>query len=252
MIDIVIVGAGVIGASTAYHLSRRGARVLVLDRGAIGRGQTQKSSGFIQTHWPNLGEVRLIARSREVFRNWAEEIGGDCGFVETGYLHATGERKEAEVRRVHRMLLDEGLESTWIDASDLKELQPLLMTDDLTGGAFEKTSGWADPMRTTLSLAEAAQRHGAEIREGVPVLQIRHERGEVTGVETSEGFIACEKVILAIGPWTSTLHCDPRVHLPIRAERGQVIYADRPGGNPQRELCFYDEATGLYTHADGN
>ena len=59
-------------------------------------------------------------------------------------------------------------------------------------------------------------------------------------------------MILAIGPWTSTLHCDPRVHLPIRAERGQVIYADRPGGNPQRELCFYDEATGLYTHADGN
>jgi sarcosine oxidase subunit beta len=106
-------------------------------------------------------------------------------------------------------------------------------------------------MKTTLSLADSARRGGASIHEGVAVLQIRHEQGRITGVETSEGFISAPTVILAAGPWTSTLHPDPRIHLPIKVERGQVCYSDRPGGLPQRELCFYDEQTGLYTHADG-
>jgi sarcosine oxidase subunit beta len=250
--DIIVVGAGVIGASVAYYLAKKGPDVLVLDRGAVGGGETSKCGGFIQTHWDDVREVRLIAHAREVFADWDSRIGGDCGWVKTGYLHVTGERDEANVRRVHGMLLDEGLESQWIEPTSLRELQPILHVDDLVGGAFEPGSGIADPMKTTLGLADAARRHGATFEEGVAVLQVCHKDGRIIGVESARGFIASPVVVLAVGPWTQTLHPNPTIQLPIVPKRGQVCYVDRPGGLPHEALAFYDEVTGLYTHADGD
>jgi len=122
--DIVIVGGGVIGASIAYHLATAGASgVVLVERGAICSGETSKSGGFVQTHWDTLAEVRLIAYSRAIFADWANRIGGDCGYVRGGYLHVTGVQREPDVRRVHQMLVDEGLESNWIERADLAKLR---------------------------------------------------------------------------------------------------------------------------------
>jgi sarcosine oxidase subunit beta len=248
--DILIVGGGVIGVSAAYHLASRGAKVLVFDRGGVCSGETAKSGGFVQTHWDRLSEIRMIARSREIFQSWRQRIGGDCGYVQNGYLHVTGTKRERGVRATHQMLVDEGLESHWLDPLELKRLQPLLNTDELVGGAYEPTSGWADPVATTRSLAAAARDRGAEIREGVTVTAIAHAGGRITGVETTEGAIGCSTVILAAGPWTQSLHIGPP--LPIENERGQVCYLSRPNGLPEQEIGFYDETTGLYTHANGD
>src|SRR5262245_33841701 len=116
MPDIVIVGGGVIGASIAYHLTAKTrASITLIEAGTIGGGETSKSGGFVQTHWDTLAEVRLIARSRDMFTAWGEQIGGDCGFVRGGYLHVTGTEREPDVRRVHDMLIADGLESHWLD-----------------------------------------------------------------------------------------------------------------------------------------
>jgi sarcosine oxidase, subunit beta len=250
--EIVIVGGGVIGASAAHHLAERGADVLLLERGAICSGETSRSGGFIQTHWDRRSEVRMIAKSREVFQQFRERVGGDCGWVQNGYLHVTGPKREAAVRATHEMLLAEGLESHWLDPAALKALQPLLNVDDLVGGAYEPSSGWANPVATTRSLADSARRRGARIREGVRVLAIDHAGGRVTGVGTSDGAISCRAVIVAAGPWTPALHVDRERPLPIQLERGQACYLDRPEGLPEREIGFYDEVTGLYTHPDGD
>jgi sarcosine oxidase subunit beta len=251
--DIVIVGGGVIGASTCFHLARRGAKnVVLLERAAIAGGETAKSGGFVQTHWDRLSEVRLIARSREIFQHWAEHVGGSCGWVQGGYLHVTGKQRESTVRCVHQMLLDDGLESHWLDPAELVKLQPLLNTDDLIGGAWEPASGWADSAATTRSLIDAARRHGAEIHEGVAVTRIAHAGGKVTGVETPAGAIAAPVIILAVGPRAPALHAVPEAPLPLVIERGQVSYLTRPEGLPHVEVGFYDEVTGLYTHPDGD
>ena len=252
MPDIVIIGGGVIGSSIAYHLAARGARdVALVERDAICSGETGKSGGFVQTHWDTLAEVRLIARSRDVFASWRDRIGGDCGFVQGGYLHVTGSEREADVRRVHDMLVAEGLPSHWLDPLELAKLQPILNINRLVGGAWEPTSGWADPLATTRSLAAAARARGVEIREHTAAIAIRHAGGRVTSVDTTAGPMPCRVAILAAGPRVHALHPDPDSPLPIQIERGQLAYLSRPGNLPEREIGFYDEVTGLYTHPSG-
>jgi len=251
--DIVVIGAGALGCSTAYHLGNLGAKnVLVLDKGAVCSGETAKSGGFVQTHWVSLDEVRLINRSRDLFLEWEENFGSDCAYVETGYLHVTGPEREPTVRQVHNMLLDEGIESHWLDRREMKKLQPILNVTDLSAGAYEPRSGWANPVAATRSMAKAAESKGVEFAEGVSVLQIAHKGGKIVGVETDQGYVSTPCVVLCAGPWTPLLHPLPTMPLPIKAKRGQVCYTNRPGGLPKNELAFYDEITGLYTHPDGD
>ena len=251
--EIVIVGGGIAGASIAFHLASRGAKgVVLLEKGTICSGETSKAGGFIQTHWDTLEEVRLIAWSRELFANFGERVGGNCGFVRGGYLHVTGTEREPDVRRVHDMLIAEGLESNWLSPVELLDVQPLLSTKDLVGGAWEPSSGWADPVAATRGLADAARARGAEIREGVRVTKIAHANGAITGVETTEGTIAARVVVNAAGAYAKQLHAVPELPLPIEVRRGQCGYMSRPNGLPQREIGFYDEVTGLYTHPAGD
>lgn len=250
--DIVIVGGGIVGASIAFHLSARGASVLLLEKDTLCSGETRKAGGFVQTHWDMIEEVRLIAWSRELFANWSERVGGSCRWTRSGYLHVTGPEREPDVRRIHDMLLAEGLPSTWVPASELRELQPLLAVDDLVGGAWEEASGWADTTETTRGFCAAARARGAEIREGVRVTKITHAGGAITGVETTDGPIAARVVVNAAGAYAKRLHAVPELPLPIDVRRGQIGFWDRPGGLPERELAFYDEVTGLYTHPMGD
>ncbi len=253
MPDIVIIGGGVIGASIAFHMGSKGARdVVLVERDRIGSGETSKSGGFVQTHWDTLAEVRLIARSREMFANWKDVVGGDCGFVRGGYLHVTGTDREPDVRRVHDMLIAEGLESHWIERDDLAKLQPLLNLDRLIGGAWEPSSGWANSVATTRSLAESARARGVDVREGVTVTKIEHAGGRITGVETTGGSIPCRAVVLAAGPRVPRLHATPEVVLPLEIVRGQVGWVSRPNNQPEREIGFYDEVSGVYTHPHGD
>ncbi len=249
--DIVVIGGGVIGASTAFHLASKGAKgVVLVDKGAIGSGETHKSGGFIQTHWDHPGEIKLIAKARETFQHWGDVVGGDCGWEQKGYLHVTGTEREATVRRTHQMLLDFGLPSHWLEPAELAERWPLLNVDGLVGGAYEPTSGWANALATTRCLAEAARARGVDVREHTRVERILHDEGSITGVATERGTIGAPIVILAAGPWTPALHVG--APLPIQLERGQVCYFDRPDGLPDREIGFYDEITGMYTHPDGD
>lgn len=236
------------GASIAYHLAGRGiAKVLLLERGAICSGETAKSGGFIQTHWTSPHEQKLIAYSRQRFQEWAEP----CRYQQTGYLHVTGAERESAVRGVHDTLLAQGLPSQWLNPMEIKKLQPLLRVDDLVGGAYEPLSGWADPVATTRWFAAEARTRGATVQEDVTVRQIAQRSGKIQGVETSRGFVSCPCVVLAAGPWSPQLHPNPELPLPLLAKRGQVCYMNRPGGLPRKEIAFYDEITGLYTHADG-
>ncbi len=237
------------GCSLAYHLTALGQRdVVVLERGGVCSGETAKSGGFVQTHWSSPHEVRLIHWSRAFF----QEHAAQTQFQPIGYLHVTGPEKEASVRETHDMLLGQGFESNWLSPREIKKLQPLLRVDDLSGGTYEPSSGWAHPLATTRFFAEVAQQRGAHLETNTRVLQIAQRNGKIQGVETDKGFLSAPIVVLAAGPWTPQLHPNPALPLPIMNKRGQVCYMDRPAGLPRKELAFYDEVTGIYTHPDGD
>ncbi|MBX3172271.1 MAG: FAD-binding oxidoreductase [Candidatus Eremiobacteraeota bacterium] len=247
--SVAIVGGGVMGCSLAYHLTALGVQdVVLLERQGICSGETAKSGGFVQTHWSSSHEVRLIHWSRGFFQEWAQA----CQYQPIGYLHVTGAEKEPSVRETHEMLLQLGFESNWLSPREIKKLQPLLRVDDLSGGTYEPSSGWAHPVATTRFFAEGARQRGASLLEGVRVLQIAQRSGKIQGVETDQGFLSAPVVVLAAGPWSLQLHPNPALPLPLLNKRGQVCYMNRPAGLPRKELAFYDEVTGLYTHPDGD
>lgn len=204
--DVVVIGGGVIGASTAFSLSELGAgRVVLLERRHLAAGASGKSGALVRMHYTNEPESRLAVESLKVFRDFRARVGGDCGFEAVGFVQLVGRGYETALAHnvdVQRRL---GIETEIISLETLARLLPGCRVDDVGGAAWEPGSGFADPNATTFAFAEAARRRGAAIRSPVTVRRIIVERGQVVGVETAEGRIATRTVVLAAGAWVSPI-----------------------------------------------
>lgn len=143
--DVIVVGAGVQGASIAFHLARRGVSVLVLERGTVAAGATGRSSGFVRMHYDLETESRLAWASYPYFRDWAERVGaGDCGFVRTGFVMLVTEALADHLRAnvaMHRRI---GVPSQVVGPDEVAGLVPGMGTDDIVAAAYEPESGYAD------------------------------------------------------------------------------------------------------------
>src|SRR3990170_3102934 len=171
---VIVVGAGVQGASIAFHLARRGVSVLVLERGTVAAGATGRSSGFVRMHYDLESESRLAWASYPYFRDWAERVGaGDCGFVRTGFVMlvtgALADHLRANVAMHQRI----GVRSRVVGPDEVAGLVPGMVADDIVAAAYEPESGYADPTGTAAGAwaAELAATVGLE----VPVRAWRHD-----------------------------------------------------------------------------
>ena len=165
--DVVVIGAGVQGASLAFHLARRGARVTVVERSAVAAGATGRSSGFVRMHYDLEAESRLAWASLPYFREWAERVGdGSCDFVRTGFVQLVppemADRLRANVA-MHRRI---GIETSVVGPDDVARLIPDVVTDDIVAAAYEPQSGYADPTATASGFLAAARRRGARYLAG--------------------------------------------------------------------------------------
>lgn len=204
--DIVIIGAGVNGASAAFHLAERGAgRIVVLDRGPFAAGATGKSGALVRCHYANRPETELAWHSLDYFHNWAERVGGDCGFQRVGAMILTPPGKRPALAANLAMQRQVGVDTSEISHAEALELDPELQLDDVGGVAWEPAAGYADPHATTFTFAAAAERHGAEFRLDTPVLELLVEAGRVKGVRTGQGELHAGQVLLAGGAWTRQL-----------------------------------------------
>src|SRR5205809_954632 len=189
--DVVIVGGGANGTSTAFHLTRLGARnVLLLERRWLGAGATGKSGALVRMHYTNEHESRLALESLKVFQNFDAEVGGDCGFEPVGFVQLVGRGYEDHLRRNVAMQQRIGIKTELVSPEDLPRLLPGASTDDVGGAAWEPESGFADPNATAFAFAAAAIRGGARIETARDVTRVVVEHGRVVGVETREGRVA--------------------------------------------------------------
>src|SRR5260221_1964724 len=186
--DVVVIGAGVNGASLAYHLAMFGVRkVLVLEKKMTASGATGLSSGLVRMHYVNEIEARLALSSYRYFRNWADMIGGECGFRETGFIRTVTPKNTEKLRANVAMLQRIGVETYLITPAELHELAPNVWAEDILLAAYEPHSGYADPTATTLALLDAARRLGVQLRQQAEVLEFVTRGERVVGVKTSVG-----------------------------------------------------------------
>src|SRR6516225_1781816 len=165
--DVVIVGGGVNGTSTAFHLASRGVKnVLVLERRHLGAGATGKSGSLVRMHYTNEPESRLALESLKIFRDFRNAVGGDCGFEPIGFLQIVPKGYEAALARNVARQQRLGIKTAVVDPAQLAEFLPGCRTDDVGAAAWEPDSGFADPNATTFAFAEAARRLGASIETG--------------------------------------------------------------------------------------
>lgn len=232
--DVIVIGAGVIGASVAWHLGALGAgRVLVLERGQIGSGTSSQSSGILRTHYSVHENVVLARRSWQVFKDFAAYLGDEdaaTGLVQCGYLIAAPEGPRlAPLRAALAAQQASGIPVELLTQQQAGERLPICRFDDAALIGFEPDAGFADATLVTTSFARAARRRGVRIMEGVAVLGLlRDEHGRVTGVSTTQGRFDANVVVSAQNIWTAELARWTGIAMPVRAERHTVLALEGP------------------------
>jgi len=250
--DVVVIGAGSTGSSIAWQLAARGAgTVLLLDKGAVGSGQTQWSSAQIRQHYTNETLSRMALRGLEFFEQFEARVGVPAAFNQTGLLVlVTPQDYEALAFNVE-MQQSIGIDTTLVDVDAIAGIAPGIAVDEHTYAAWEPRSGYCDPLEVTRAYAKAAQREGVELREGVEVRRLVVENDRVTGVETAAGVIDTDSVVVATGYRAIDLAAPLGIDIPFTPIRHSVCVLDHPAGFGAQHPIVSDRIAGSYYRPTG-
>ena len=227
--DIVIIGGGVMGCSMLYHLARQGAtRALLLERAVLGAGSTGRSQAICRMHYSNPITAALAWDSIQVYANFDDRVGGDAGFVKTGYLVVVEEVDRPSLELNIAMQQELGISAGLVTPAELRELAPMLETFEGEGLAWEPESGYANPYLVTTAYAARARELGAEIATRAEATGIEISGGRVQAVLTGQGRVETPVAVVAAGPWANRLMAGTGVDLPLVPVRHQVALATRP------------------------
>jgi sarcosine oxidase, subunit beta len=250
--DVIVVGAGVQGASLAFHLARRGADVLVLERSSIAAGATGRSSGFIRMHYDLESEARLAWTSFPYFTDWAGHVGvGDPGFVRTGFLQLVPAALADALRANVAMHQAIGIETRTVGPSDVADLVPGATVDDIVVGAYEPRSGYGDPSATAAGFIAAAREHGARYEQGRTVTSVAADGDRIVGVETDRGRISAPVVVDAAGAWAPELARTVGLEIPVQPWRHDTAYLGLPDGHDASFPIVLDHGPQVYFRPEG-
>ncbi len=252
--SVVIVGGGVAGCSIAYHLTKIGVTdVVLLERRRLTCGTTWHAAGLVGQLRATRNLTELAKYTADLYHSLEAETGQATGFKQNGSVSVakTQERFE-ELKRGASMGKTFGLEVDLLSAGEIKERWPLLFVDDLVGGIFLRKDGQTNPIDTTQALAKGAKMRGARILENTPVTRIRVVQGRAVGVETEQGYIAADTVVLCAGMWSHALASACGVAVPLHAAEHFYIVTEPIKGLPpnlpvlrvQDECAYYKEDAG--------
>ncbi|MDH3667146.1 MAG: FAD-dependent oxidoreductase [Paracoccaceae bacterium] len=254
--QVVVIGGGIIGCSTAYHLARdHKADVLLLEQGQLTCGSTWHAAGLVGQLRSSASITQVLKYSVDLYKRLNEETGLETGWKMTGCLRlATNEDRWTEYKRLATTARSFGMEMELISPSEVKRMWPLMEISDLVGASWLPTDGQASPSDITQSLAKGARMHGAKIHEGVRVTGFRMDSGRIIHVETDQGTIACEKVVNCAGQWARQVGAMAGISVPLQPVKHQYIVTEKIEGlspnaatirDPDRFTYFKEEVGGL-------
>ncbi|WP_299871922.1 FAD-dependent oxidoreductase [uncultured Sulfitobacter sp.] len=249
---IIIIGGGIVGCSTAYHLAQMGQEVLLLEKAALTSGSTWHAAGLVGQLRSSANITQLLGYSIELYDRLEEETGLATGWKMNGGLRlACNAERWTEVKRQATTAHSFGLDMQLLTPQEAQDLWPLMDISDVIGAAFLPTDGQASPSDITQALAKGARAKGAVLKENTPVMQILTEKGVLTGVRTAAGDIACDKLVLCCGQWTRELAKSIGVTVPLVSVEHQYLITepfDVPSSLPTLRdpdrLTYYKEEVG--------
>jgi sarcosine oxidase, subunit beta len=244
--EIVIIGAGVVGASVAYHLARSGARdVVVLERESKqGRGSTGAATGGVRAQFETDINILMSRYSIDFFRNWDV----DCGYEPRGYLFfATREDHleylEANVAKQKRL----GVEGVaLLDPGQIAEMVPGMNCGDIVGGSFGANDGFIDPLAVMRGFTEGAAAEGVHFEFDARVQAIVTSGGRVAGVRIGDEIIECEKAVVCSGAWAKEVAATAGIDLPVEPMRRQIVWARSAKPVPEGLPMVIDLGSGFH------
>ena len=260
--DVVVIGSGVTGASTAYHLARQGRRVLVVERAqpAVEPAASWASAGGVRRQGRHPAEASIASESIARWPSLEAELGADMGYHGGGNLYVgEGDAQDALVAEfVLRQQANGFADVRLLDRKEVLEVVPGL-AETVTSASYSPQDGQANPVLTTQAFAGAAERHGATIWTDTATERLLVQGGRVVGVQTSRGDVAAEAVVLAAGVWSDEIAKTAGITLPIRTRAPQILISS-PGpvgtlkpvmGTAGRKLSLKQLPTGEFMLGGG-
>ncbi|MDT8306800.1 MAG: FAD-binding oxidoreductase [Anaerolineae bacterium] len=253
--NVVVIGGGVMGASTAYHLALQGeGEVVLLEKQSFfGQGATGKCAGGIRYQFSTPINVQLSLLSLPMLERFEAETGQAIDLQWPGYLFLlTNETDVAKFRYNVAMQRKLGVETAWLSREEVRRMAPQLEVDDVLAATYHSGDGLADPNGVVAGYIRAGQREGVRAFTDAPVTGIAVSGGRIAGVETPLGRISCDVVVNATGPWADSVSRLAGVPLPVTPVRRQMLTT-----TPLPELApdfpfVIDFAQSLYFHREGD
>lgn len=251
--SVVVVGGGVIGLSTAYHLAAAGVPdVVLLERDTFGSGSTCRAAGGVRAMFSDPVNIELGLRGLRVFERFADDLGQDIDLHRSGYLFLLDDPGDvADFEAAVALQNSLGLPSRMIDPAEAQRLSPMVDTAGLLAAAWSPEDGHCTPESVVLGYAGAARRAGARLVPHCAVTGVEVVDGEVRAVLTDAGRIGTDTVVCAAGAWSRALGAMVGVNLPVEPVRRQILVTEpMPGVDPATPFTI-DFATSLYFHREG-
>jgi sarcosine oxidase, subunit beta len=251
--SVVIIGGGVMGLSTAYHLASAGVRhVVLVERDEFGAGSTCKAAGGVRAQFSDAVNIQLGLRSLKTFENFKQEFDQEIDLHQVGYLFLLDQPQQVEAFEANVALQNElGVSSRMIDVAEAKRLSPLIRTEGLLAAAWSPRDGHCTPEAVVLGYARAARAAGARLVRRCSVTDIETDGTSITAVQTSDGTIRTESVICAAGAWAGQIGAMVGVDLPVLPLRRQILTTEPMTGIDRYTPFTIDFSTSFYFHSEG-
>lgn len=255
-VDVVVIGGGVMGASTAFHLAEAGVSVLLVEKSELASGSTSKAAGGVRANFSDELNVAMGARSLDLLADFNNRPGQEIDLHRPGYMFALTRPEDVALfersMAIHHQF---GVESVMLTPQEAHAKNPILNVDDVLAAHFTPNDGYCTPESVVMGYASGARRHGATVLTNVEATGIDVEGGEITAVHTTAGTVKCSAVVNAAGAWSPQIGAMVGMDLPVQPLKRELLiteplsaeFDDVPADMP----FTIDYATSLYWHREG-
>jgi len=250
---VVVIGGGIVGLSSAHALAKRGAEVVVCERGSLGDGSTSRALGGIRTQFSTPVNVELSLASLPVWESFEERFGVDIHLRQTGYLFlARTEETADQLREQVAMQNEHGAGTELLTPREATEVCAGVKPGVVTGATYNPRDGFADPYLALQGYADAIHQAGVDVRTGTAVTDIRLSSGEVAGVDVEgddappDGRLEADAVVNAAGPWAARVAEMAGLEIPVEPHRRQALVVDPERPVPETDPLTIDLETGSH------